>query len=122
MSDLTKIFAENQKEMLKLTSPDIKKSTDHQNLENFNSETENIHLALPSTLIKSKATTSKNNPISSRNKTFLFYLFETFLSNFLNDSVDYNNVQQRKNSMSSQAFWKYLQWAPQSKFQKKSTL
>ena len=67
LSDLTKILAENQKEMLKLTAPTVKKSTITQNLEDSDSETENTHPALASTPIKSKATTSKNTPISSRN-------------------------------------------------------
>ena len=67
LSDLTKILAENQKEMLKLTAPTVKKSTIPQNLEDSDSETENTHPASTSTPINSKATTSKNTPISSRN-------------------------------------------------------
>ena len=56
---LTKILAENQKEMLKLIAPTVEKSTIHQNVEGSDPESENAHPASTSTPIKSKATTSK---------------------------------------------------------------
>ena len=40
MSDFTKILAENQKEMLKLIAPVVKKPVTLQNLENSDSEPE----------------------------------------------------------------------------------
>ena len=59
MFDLTKIHAENQKEIIKLIAPAIV-----QNLENSESESEGI---VPNT-IKSKTTsTSKTTPLNSRN-------------------------------------------------------
>ena len=58
MSDLTKIFAENQKEKVKLIAPVVRKATIHQNIEDSDSETENNHPASTSTPIKSKTTTS----------------------------------------------------------------
>ena len=67
MSDLTKILARNQKELFKLIAPNVKISTIPQKLADSNSETENTHTASTSTPIKSKATTSKNTPISSSN-------------------------------------------------------
>ena len=74
LSDMTKILAENQKEMLKLIASVIKKLVIHQNVEDSDSETENNHPTSTSTPInskpslKSEATTSKTTPISSRNK------------------------------------------------------
>ena len=68
MSDLTKLLAENQKELLKLIAPMKKKSSDHQALENSYSEPENISVARTSTPVKTKATTSKTTPVNSRNK------------------------------------------------------
>ena len=67
MSDLTRILAENQKEILKLISPTVKKSTIPQNLGDTESETENTHPVSTSTPIKSKATTFKTTPIKNRN-------------------------------------------------------
>ena len=59
MSDLTKFPAYNQKEMLKLIAPVIKKTSFVQNLENFDSESESVPPNTTSTPIKSKTTTSK---------------------------------------------------------------
>ena len=60
MSGVTKIYAENQKELLKLIAPTVKELTIHQNMEASDSETENTHPASTSTPKKSKATTSKS--------------------------------------------------------------
>ena len=68
MSDLAKILAENQKEMLKLIAPMYQKSSDRQTLENFDLEPENIPVARTSTPVKTNATTSKSTPINSRNR------------------------------------------------------
>ena len=62
LSDLTKLSAENQKAMLKVKAPTVKKSTIHQNVDDTDSETENTHPASTSTAIKSKATTSNSEP------------------------------------------------------------
>ena len=68
MSDLTKILAENQKEMLKLITPMTKRSSDHRTLEDSDSEPENTTVAHTSSPVKTKATTSKTTPMNSRNK------------------------------------------------------
>ena len=52
MSDLTSILAENQKEMLKLILPAVKKSPDLQNLRDSDSEAGNISVACTSRPIK----------------------------------------------------------------------
>ena len=44
-----------------------KKSSDHQALENSDSEPENVSLVPTSTIVKTKATTFKATPINSRN-------------------------------------------------------
>ena len=68
MSDLTKILAHSQKEMLKLIAPVIKKTSTVQNSENSDSESKSI---LPnttsSTPIRSKTTTSETTQVNSRN-------------------------------------------------------
>ena len=66
-SDLTRILAENQKEMLKSIAPVVKKPPTVQILENSYSELENVLLNTTSTPIKTKATTSKTTPVYSRN-------------------------------------------------------
>ena len=53
MSDLTKIFADNQKDMLKRIASVIKKSSTVQNLENSDSESESILPNTTSTPIRS---------------------------------------------------------------------
>ena len=69
MSDLTKILAENQKEMLKLIAPLNKKQTVHMYVQDSDSETENVSVARTSTPVKTHtATNSKTTPINSRNK------------------------------------------------------
>ena len=69
MSDLTKILAENQKEMVKLIAPTVKKQTIITAAEETDSESENIPENATSTPIKNKttATTRKITPANSRN-------------------------------------------------------
>ena len=68
MSDLTKILAENQKEMLKLIAPLNKKQNVLINAQDSDSETENVSVARTSTPVKIHNTTnSKATPINSRN-------------------------------------------------------
>ena len=76
MSDLTKIIAENHNDVLKLFTLLLKKPVTLQNLENSDSEPENVVANTTSTPIKTKATTSKVTPVSSRN-TFSFVKFFT---------------------------------------------
>ena len=59
MADLTKILAENQKQMLELITPAVRKTNVIQNLVNSDSEAEKILPNTTSTSIKTKATTSK---------------------------------------------------------------
>ena len=70
MSDPTKILAENQKEMLKLIAPPVKKQTIITATEETDSESENIPENATSTPIKNKttATTRKITPVNSRNR------------------------------------------------------
>ena len=69
MSDLTKILAENQKEMLKLIAPVTKKHAEARASEETDSDPENILENATSTPIKNKitATTRKTTPVNSRN-------------------------------------------------------
>ena len=68
MSDLTKILAENQKEMLKLIAPLNKKLTVYMNAQDSDSERENVSVARTSTPVKiHTATNSKTTPVNSRN-------------------------------------------------------
>ena len=67
MSDLTKILAENQKEMLKLMAPTSKKPVGLQNIENTDSKPENVFFVNTSTPIRPKTTTQKTTPINGRN-------------------------------------------------------
>ena len=67
MSDLTKILAEIQKEMLKLIAPLNKKKTVHMNVQDPDSEPENLSVARTSTPIKTHtATNPKTTPVNSR--------------------------------------------------------
>ena len=67
MSDLTKILAENQKEMLKLIAPLNKKQPICSNIQDSDSEPENISVARTSTPVKAHtATSSKTTPNKSR--------------------------------------------------------
>ena len=68
MSDLTKILAENQKEMLKLIAPLNKKQNVRMNTQDSDSEPENVSVARTSTPIKTHtATNPKTTPVNSRN-------------------------------------------------------
>ena len=67
MSDLTKILAENQEEMLKLLAPAVKKSITFQNLQNSDSEPENVFPNTTSTPARTKTIASKATPMNSRN-------------------------------------------------------
>ena len=68
MSDLTKILAENQKEMLKLMAPLNKKQTVHMNAQDSDSEPESVSVARTSTPVKTHtATNPKTTPVNSRN-------------------------------------------------------
>ena len=67
MSDLTKILAENQKEMSKLIALLNKKHPVHPNEQQSDTETENISAARMSTPIKTNATSSKTTPSNIRN-------------------------------------------------------
>ena len=71
MSDLNKILAENQKEMLRLIAPTAKKQPAIRTAEESDSDPENIPENATSTPIRNKttATASKTTPINSRNKT-----------------------------------------------------
>ena len=75
ISDLTKILAENQKEMLKLIAPLNKKQTAHMNVQDSDSETENVSVARTSTPVKThNATNSKTTPVNSRNTHLAHFL------------------------------------------------
>ena len=72
MSDLDKILAENQKEMLKLIAPLNKKQNVLANAQDSDSETENVSVVRTSTPVKTHNTTnSKTTPINSRNTWIL---------------------------------------------------
>ena len=74
MSDLTKILAENQKEMLKLIAPTAKKQPAIRSAEESDSDPDNIPENVTSTPIRNKttATASKTTPINSRNNSLLW--------------------------------------------------
>ena len=70
LSDLTKILAENQKEMLKLVAFLSKKQPVSLTNQDSDSEPENISVARTSTPVKTtNATNSKTTPTNSRNTT-----------------------------------------------------
>ena len=77
MSDLAKILAENQKEMLKLIAPVAKKQPTLTVPEETDSESENVPATATSTPVKTKTTTAnpKITPVNSCNRS----LFEFFL-------------------------------------------
>ena len=75
MSDLTKILAENQKEIFKLIAPLNKKQTVHPNVQDSDSEPENVSVARTSTPVKTQtATNPKTTPINSRNSLNSFFI------------------------------------------------
>ena len=63
-SDLTKILAENKKEI----AHGVKKTLEPQNIECSDSEGENTFIAPTSTPIKSEATAQKNTQLVGRNR------------------------------------------------------
>ena len=68
LSDLTKILAENQKEMLKLIAPLNKKQPVSLNTHDSDSDHENISVARTSTPVKTNsASVPKATPVNSRN-------------------------------------------------------
>ena len=68
MSDLTKLLAENQKELLKLIAPVSKKRPISSNAQDSDSDQESISVARTSTPVKTQtATSSKTTPVNSRN-------------------------------------------------------
>ena len=87
MSDLTKIFAENQKEMLKLIAPTSKKLIIISATEETDSESENVPENATSTPIKTKttATTRKITPVNGRN----------MVTGVLNDSTNLGKKKTR---------------------------
>ena len=87
MTDLTKILAENQKEMLKLIAPVTKKQTLVRASEETDSDPENIPENATSTPIKTKstATTNKITPVNSRN----------MVTGVLNDSTNLGKKKTR---------------------------
>ena len=79
MSDLTKILAENQKEMLKLIAPLNKKQTVLTNAQDSDSEPENVSVARTSIPVKiHTATNSKTTPVNSRYSCQCFHAVYCF--------------------------------------------
>ena len=76
MSDLTKVLAENEKELLKLIAPVAKKLSAITVPEETDSESENVLATATSTPIKTEttATTHKTTPVNSRNNIIFFSL------------------------------------------------
>ena len=72
LSDLTKILAENQKEMLLLMAPVVKQQATLTVPEEADSESEYVPLTVTSTPVRAKttATTLKTTPVNSRNTDF----------------------------------------------------
>ena len=72
MSNLTKILAENQEEIFKLIAPLNKKRSASVNIQDSDSEPENVSVARTSTPVKANtATGSKTTPVNSRNRVIL---------------------------------------------------
>ena len=68
LDDLSKILTENQKEMLKLIAPLIKKRPVSTSVQHSDSEPENVSVARTSTPVKTiTATSSRTTPVNSRN-------------------------------------------------------
>ena len=64
------LLAENQKEIMKLVAPSVKKSSAYLNAQDSDSETENVSVARTSTPVKTNTAASKTTPINSRNISF----------------------------------------------------
>ena len=91
LTDLTEILAENQKEMLKLIAPLNKKQSVCPNVQDSDSEPENISVAITSTPVKiNTATIPKTTPVYSRN----------MVTGVLNDST--NQPTKRPKRMQSE--------------------
>ena len=106
MSDLTKIFAENQKKILRLIAPSVKKHAIPQNVEDSDSETENTHPTSTSTPIKSKSTTCKTTSKSNSN----------MVTEVLNDStnlISKKSEHQRSQQQKDRPTTSRLLFAPQ---------
>ena len=92
MSDLTKILAENQNEMLKLIAPVSKKRPVSSNIQDSDSDLENISVARTSTPVKTQiATSSKTTPNNIRN----------MVTGVLNDSTNQPTKRPKQQRASS---------------------
>ena len=102
MSDLTKILAENQKEMLKLIAPLNKKQNVLINAHDSDFETENVSVARTSTPVKTHNTTnSKTTQVNCRNTNLDRNPAQTFKSTYYRTSfligVPARNIENRSN-------------------------
>ena len=78
LSDLSKILAENQKEMLKLIAPLSKKRPTCVNDQDSDSEPENTSVARTSTPVKTTIATSfRTTPVNCRNNKHYHYRIKT---------------------------------------------
>ena len=76
LSDLSKILAENQKQMLKLITPSCEKRLICTNDQHSGSEPENTSIARTSTPVKTTiATSSKTTPVNKRKKRVPVFRF-----------------------------------------------
>ena len=93
MTDLTKILAENQKEIFKLTAPLSKKRSISANIQESDSEPEDVPVARTSTPVKTTtATGSKVTPVNSRN----------MVTGVLNDSTNQPMKRPKQHRASSE--------------------
>ena len=93
MSDLTKILAGNQKEMLKLIAPSNKKQTVLTNAQDSDSEPENVSVARTSTPVKIHTPTNpKTTPVNSRK----------MVTGVLNDSTNQPTKRSKQQRVSSE--------------------
>ena len=87
LADLTKILAENQKEMLQLLAPVSRKRLISANVHEFYSEPEDVSVARTSTPVKTiTATSSRTTPGNSRN----------MVTGVLNDSTNQPTKRQKQ--------------------------
>ena len=92
MSDIAKVLAKNQKEMLKWIAPLSKKQPAHLNNQDSDSESENNSVVRTSTHVKSNATHSKTTPMNSRN----------MVTGVLNDSTNQPTMRPKQQRVSSE--------------------
>ena len=92
MSDIAKVLAKNQNEMLKWIAPLSKKQPAHLNNQDSDSESENISVVKTSTPVKSNATQSKTTPMNSRN----------MVTGVLNDSTNQPTMRPKQQRVSSE--------------------